>query len=225
MKFLFLSCFLALTQTGLLSQVTAPAKKKDISAHALLVHLESLGYWVDPGSAPTTTQNKQAITAFQKLNGFRRTGVLSDKIISAIWNATPLCAKDSIHLRHIEIDLDHQVLFLLNSSDHIERILTISTGNGKKFLYPEKGWEKARTPRGQFKVYYKISGWRKSKLGMLFDPLYITGGIAIHGASNVPPVPASHGCIRIPLFAADEMFRTTPIGTPVIIYGQNSKSD
>ena len=128
-----------------------------------------------------------------------------------------------MHRKHIEVDLDRQVLFVVDSNDKVIHILTVSTGNGQRFFYPEKGWEEARTPRGRFKVYYKVSGWRKSELGMLLDPLYITGGFAIHGAPSVPVFPASHGCIRIPLFAAEDIYYMTPIGTPVLIYGENPK--
>jgi lipoprotein-anchoring transpeptidase ErfK/SrfK len=47
---------------------------------------------------------------------------------------------------------------------------------------------------------------------------YIEGGIAIHGNPSVPVYPASHGCIRIPMFAAKEFSKINPIGTAVIVY-------
>ena len=72
-------------------------------------------------------------------------------------------------------------------------------------------------------MYYKVKGWKKSVLGELYDPLYVVGGVAIHGAQSVPATPASHGCIRIPLFISDELFKATPVGTPVVIYGNNPK--
>jgi hypothetical protein len=37
----------------------------------------------------------------------------------------------------------------------------------------------------------------------MWNPVYFNYGIAVHGAKNVPTEPASHGCIRIPMFIAD----------------------
>jgi lipoprotein-anchoring transpeptidase ErfK/SrfK len=34
----------------------------------------------------------------------------------------------------------------------------------------------------------------------------------------VPVQPASHGCIRIPMFASEEFSAITPIGTQVIVH-------
>jgi len=78
------------------------------------------------------------------------------------------------------------------------------------------------TPRGRFRVYAKISGWRKSPLGLLYYPNYFSDGLAIHGNSSVPNSPASHGCIRIPNSAAVEMSRQMPVGTIVLIYDKQS---
>jgi hypothetical protein len=49
--------------------------------------------------------------------------------------------------------------------------------------------------------------------------LYIVGGIAIHGSRDVPAYPASHGCIRVPMFASQRLPRMVPRGTPVFVYG------
>lgn len=46
-------------------------------------------------------------------------------------------------------------------------------------------------------------------------------GIAIHGNPSVPPYPASHGCIRIPMFAAKEFSAIAKIGMVVIVYDIN----
>jgi lipoprotein-anchoring transpeptidase ErfK/SrfK len=55
---------------------------------------------------------------------------------------------------------------------------------------------------------------------MLYYPSYIVGGIAIHGSKSVPAYPASHGCIRIPMYAAKDFSDMTPIGVPVIVHGE-----
>ena len=97
--------------------------------------------------------------------------------------------------------------------------MPISSGNGKRFKergYPET---EAITPCARLEVYKKVTGWRKSPLGEMFNPLYVVGGIAIHGSADVPPYPASHGCIRIPLYAAAVLPQMVPVGTPVLVHG------
>ena len=46
----------------------------------------------------------------------------------------------------------------------------------------------------------------------MHNPLYIVGGIAIHGSEDVPAYPASHGCIRIPMFASHRLTKMVPEG-------------
>ena len=58
----------------------------------------------------------------------------------------------------------------------------------------------------------------KSPLGLLYYPNYLIKGIAIHGNPSVPSFPASHGCIRIPMYAAVEFTGLAPIGIPVVIH-------
>ena len=36
----------------------------------------------------------------------------------------------------------------------------------------------------------------------MFNPVYFNYGIAVHGMTNVPVYPASHGCVRIPMHIA-----------------------
>jgi len=47
----------------------------------------------------------------------------------------------------------------------------------------------------------------------------VVGGIAIHGSLDVPPHPASHGCIRVPMFASRRLPAMVPLKTPVLVYG------
>lgn len=86
-------------------------------------------------------------------------------------------------------------------------------------LYTEGGrTRRAYTPRGKFKALRKINGWRRSSLGLLYDPNYVFEGVDIHGILSTLVYSASHGCIRIPIFAAKEFRELTPIGTEVVIY-------
>jgi peptidoglycan hydrolase-like protein with peptidoglycan-binding domain len=178
--------------------------------------LSDLGYWTGPIDGVFDAGSRQALMAFQKVEGRTRTGRLTLKEIEAMRFATrpkPLEAGAF----HVEVDLVRQVLFMVDDSGTVTKILNVSTGNNKPFETLEASLV-AVTPRGRFKISRKIPGWRKSELGLMYYPSYIVGGIAIHGSKSVPAYPASHGCIRIPMYAAKEFSDITPIGTTVIVY-------
>ena len=163
---------------------------------------------------------RNALIAFQKWEGRKVTGQLGREDFDAIMSATAPQAKDSGY-KHVEVDLDRQVLLLTDGEGAVERILPVSTGSNKH--YSEKGMSGlAYTPRGRFRVYAKLSGWRKSPLGLLYYPNYFSDGLAIHGNPSVPQSPQSHGCIRIPMSAAVEISGRLPVGTIVLIYDSHS---
>lgn len=45
------------------------------------------------------------------------------------------------------------------------------------------------------------------------------GNFAIHGWADVPRYPASHGCVRVPIWAADWLYDRSPVGERVYVYG------
>ena len=164
--------------------------------------------------------DRTALITFQKWEGRKVTGRLTRDDLDAILNATGPQPKDPGY-RHVEVDLDRQVLLLTDSGGAIARILPVSTGSGKH--YKEKRMSGlAYTPRGRFRIYGKMSGWRRSPLGLLYYPNYFSDGLAIHGNPSVPRSPQSHGCIRIPMSAARQMSNQLPVGTIVLIYDKES---
>jgi hypothetical protein len=163
---------------------------------------------------------QQALVTFQKWEGRKLTGRLTRAEFDAIRDATPPQAKDPGY-KHVEVDLDRQVLLLTDDDGVVTTILPVSTGSGEH--YKEKRMSGlAYTPRGRFKIYGKIEGWRKSPLGLLYYPNYFSDGLAIHGNPEVPHTPRSHGCVRIPMSAAKEMSERLEIGTIVLIYDSQS---
>jgi len=178
--------------------------------------LWNLGYWAGPVDGKFDSDSRHALIAFQKVEGRPRTGKLTPEELNALRAATRPRPRYADY-PHVEIDLARQVLFLIDETGEVARILPVSTGNGK--LYMDHGQiHRARTPTGTFKVLRKINGWRLSSLGLMYHPNYIFNGIAIHGSFSIPTRPASHGCIRIPLFAAKELSSLLPIGIEVLIY-------
>jgi lipoprotein-anchoring transpeptidase ErfK/SrfK len=96
------------------------------------------------------------------------------------------------------------------------RSVPVSTGSGKRYCNNGK-CAIANTPRGTYRIYNRISGWRVAPLGRLYNPLYFKGGFAIHGG-RLPGYPASHGCVRVSMSVANWLPGAVPNGTPVTIY-------
>jgi hypothetical protein len=165
------------------------------------------------------TGSQAALIAFQKWEGRTVDGRLTRDEVEAIRSAEGPRARDAGYA-HVEVDLDRQVLLLINQSGDV-RVLPVSTGNGKEFV-SDGQTSIAYTPRGRFVVYDKTFGWEDGALGSVFYANYISGGVAIHGYESVPTRPASHGCIRIPMFAAREVSRLLPLGTIVLVYDKVS---
>ena len=203
---------------------TASAQKKRVSLTRAETkeaerRLDELGYWTGPVDGVLDTATKSALIAFQKWEGRPITGKLTAAELEAIQNGTTPQARD-LGYEHVEVDIDRQILMLVNDDDRV-RVLPVSTGNGKPFI--EHGEDSvAYTPRGRFVVYRKTFGWEDGQVGSVYYANYISGGVAIHGYLSVPAQPASHGCIRIPMFAAREVSKLTPRGTIVLVYDKVS---
>jgi peptidoglycan hydrolase-like protein with peptidoglycan-binding domain len=160
-----------------------------------------------------------AVTAFQKIGGLGRSGRLAQADADALTIAQPPApVVPNGGPDRIEIDLPRQVL-LLWKGGVLVKILPVSTGTGKRFC--EKGHcGVAATPAGSFRIGYRKPGWERSPLGRMYNPMYflVGPGIAIHGFQQVPPNPASHGCVRIPMFAAETLPGLVPDRTPVYVF-------
>lgn len=178
--------------------------------------LADLGYWTGPIDGSFDPASRQALIAFQKIEGRKRTGALTNPELAALRLASRPEPRDST-FPHVEVDLSRQVLLIVDDLGAVSKVLSVCTGNDK--LYTDRGkTQRAHTPRGRFTVTRKINGLRISSLGALYYPCYIVNGIAIHGSPSIPPYPASHGCIRIPMFAAKEVSEMLPVGSVVVIY-------
>jgi lipoprotein-anchoring transpeptidase ErfK/SrfK len=44
---------------------------------------------------------------------------------------------------------------------------------------------------------------------------YFFGGVAFHEYPDVPNEAASHGCVRVPQYWSQRLYRFAPVGTPV----------
>ena len=178
---------------------------------ALKDALRGAGYLVDTDSDRYTSATRDAVMAFQKVNGLPRTGNASPRTIEALRTPVqpPLVGGPETRL---EVDKSTQTGVFLRGG-RIEYIVNASTGQPR--VYDGKYRE---TPAGAYEVAWKVNGWRESDLGLLYKPSYFHDGLAVHGAAKVPAYPASHGCVRVPMWAADKVFRDLSLGTPIIIH-------
>lgn len=182
--------------------------------------LSEMGYKAGPADGVIDEATKNALVLFQKWEGRKVTGQLTRAEFDAIIDAESPQPRDAGYA-HVEVDVDKQLLLLIDSDGVVEKILPVSTGSNKQ--YNEKGIRGlAYTPRGRFRIYAKIAGWRKSPLGLLYYPNYFSDGLAIHGNPSVPRTPQSHGCVRIPMSAAEEISKRLPVGMILLIYDSQS---
>jgi peptidoglycan hydrolase-like protein with peptidoglycan-binding domain len=183
---------------------------------ALEQRLGALHY--DPGAIDGVFDSSTAfaVVAFQKVTGMARSSRATDDVIAALQTATdPPSLVPGGGAGRVEIDVGRQVLFLFQGNA-LWRILPVSTGFGGRYCVDGE-CDRAVTPAGSFHVFERQSGWQTSRLGRLYNPLYFNGGIAIHGSLSVPAYPASHGCVRIPMFEAVWFPSKVPNGTPVYV--------
>jgi len=106
-----------------------------------------------------------------------------------------------------EINIAEQRFYLYRNGVLIG-LSTVSTGKGGH-----------STPTGTFSILTKIRHHRSRKYNnapMPYTHHINRTGIAMH-AGRLPGYPASHGCIRLPSAFAQRLFKSSPLGMPVII--------
>jgi hypothetical protein len=168
--------------------------------------LASLTYHQDDFSPTWSAETSDAVLAFQKAEGLPRTSLADRTTLARLASATRPKARYLGKGRHIEVDKTRQILMIVQNG-RVTGTLHVSTGLT------------GNTPVGHWKVLWKAP-FTHTWLGpaILFRTLTFHGGFAIHGFSPVPAYPASHGCVREPIWAADWTYEQTPVGTPVDVY-------
>jgi peptidoglycan hydrolase-like protein with peptidoglycan-binding domain len=159
----------------------------------------------DPGAADGNfgAGTLYAVQGFQKLNGMAPDGVVGPQVrdaLAAPAAVTPLVPNGGGD--RVEVDLRRQLLFLYDGGE-LRLISHVSTGSGERYCV-QGDCQVADTPPGSYRFLWRYPGWRESRLGKLYNPVYFTrSGIAVHGSQSVPTHPASHGCVRIPMHIAE----------------------
>lgn len=184
---------------------------------ALQQRLLDLGY--RPGAADGNfgAATASAVMAFQKREGLSRDGIAGPQVLARLQAPQGAGPRRGDAGPWVEVDLARQIVFVADGSG-VVRTLNTSTGNGQPYSYPGQGTVKAITPTGTYSVYRTVNAVDPSPLGVLYRPLYFTGGYALHGSPSVPAYPASHGCVRLSNADADWLWTFAGVGTSVTIY-------
>ncbi len=200
-----------------------------LDVRALQIRLKELAFDPGPIDGNFGPGTRQAVWAFEKLVLKTPRSEATGRITNEAWQImqdpieiAPRRLKAQIYGErptHMEIYLDMQIGIVF-TDDKPVLITHISSGSNEPWCeiltynidakgapLPEPRTVdecgESITPGGVFSFYLRYEGNRKGPLGGLWNPVFFNYGIAVHGAEDVPLHPASHGCIRIPMFIAD----------------------
>ena len=169
------------------------------AVRALQQRLRELHYALPGVNGSYSLTTYQAVLAFQAVAGLPRTGRVNARMWRQLMRASVPRAR--YPGSHIEISKGRQVLYAV-ANGRVRLVVHVSTG------------ATGNTPLGHFRIYRKVVGWD----WVLWYPMYFLRGFAVHGYPEVPSYPASHGCIRVPMWLAPTLFRDFFIGGSVYIY-------
>lgn len=142
----------------------------------------------------------EAVLAFQKVNWMPRTG----RVDRAVWRALSRASVPQPRVQggdYLEVDKSRQIVMEVRGG-RVERVIHASTG------------ATGNTPVGTWHVYSEVAGWS----WVLWQPMYFLRGFAIHGYPEVPPWPASHGCVRVPMWLATGLRERWGYGSIVRVF-------
>jgi hypothetical protein len=169
---------------------------------ALEARLAELHYVLRSVDSWYGSDTYEAVLAFQKVHGLARTG----RVTAELWRRLARAAVPRAFApsgTHIEVSKSKQVMYEVVDGE-VRRAVHVSTG------------ATGNTPVGRWRVYRVSPG--TNALGMYYS-LYFLRGFAIHGYASVPPYPASHGCVRTPLWFARGFYdRWARLGTAVYVF-------
>jgi Putative peptidoglycan binding domain/L,D-transpeptidase catalytic domain/PKD domain len=172
------------------------------SVRILERRLAQLRYALRGVDTSFSSDTADAVLAFQKVHGMARTGRVDPSFWRRLQAAHVPFPRYRGPYRHVEVDKTRQVLFQVVGG-RVVRVVHVSTG------------ATGNTPIGRWRIYSKVPGFLPT--GMFYSSFFI-GAFAIHGYPSVPPYPASHGCVRTPMWIAPTLFASNDYGETVYIY-------
>jgi hypothetical protein len=206
----FLPAADGLAGRSLQARVAVRAKTLSVGARGpyvrgMLTALQRLRFRVPNVGTVFTAQVKDSVMAFQKAYRLPRTYVFNTACWRKIDGARLIKARYASPSTHIEVDKSRQILMIVKGGKPwgIIAVSTGATGN---------------TPEGRFRIQQKHPYTSSGFGGTLVRTMGFLGDFAIHGWVDVPPYPASHGCVREPIWACYWTYDNSWVGETVYVY-------
>lgn len=186
-----------LARTVVVQQLTLGATGPSVAA--LEQRLVAMHYALARVDSRFGEDDYEAVLAFQKVHRLARTGRVDPGLWRRIFaSAAPRARYPGTH---VEVDKARQVLYEVRDGK-VVLVVHVSTG------------ATGNTPVGLWHIYRRVPGWD----WVLYYPSYFLRGFAIHGYPDVPAYPASHGCVRVPLWIATRLYAMQSYGEAVYVY-------
>jgi lipoprotein-anchoring transpeptidase ErfK/SrfK len=151
-------------------------------------------------------RTQQAVLAFQAWNDLGRDGVVGPQTTAALASAHRPKPHASGPAHRIEVYREKGVALLIEHN------------KTKRAIHVSSGARGTETPSGTYKVFRKeLKSWSVPFQVWLPYASYFNQGIAFHEYPDVPPFPASHGCVRVPAPEAKGVYEFASLGTTVVV--------
>lgn len=165
--------------------------------------LAALGFAV-PRSGVYDAGTGRAVEAHRKVLGMSRLQTLDAAEVDKLLRGQGgFKVRYPQHGRHVEAHLGQQVLALIENGK-VVRAYTTSSGAS---VTP--------TVLGTYRFYWKQPGVNNREM---VHSSYFIRGYAIHGYKSVPTYPASHGCLRVPIPDALNIYNWVRLGDQIDVY-------
>jgi hypothetical protein len=199
-----------LTGRSFQAKVAVPAKTLSAGAsgpyvRGMLAGLRRLAFRIPGMGSSFTAQVKDSVMAFQKTYRLPRTYVFNTACWRKLDGAKLIKPRYVRPATHIEVDKARQILMIVKGGKPYG-IICVSTG------------ATGNTPEGTFRIQQKHPYTSSGFGGTLVRTMGFLGDFAIHGWADVPPYPASHGCVREPIWACYWTYDNSWVGETVYIY-------
>ena len=183
---------------------TAGIGSRGIRVRMLQRGLKRLGYAGFQATGYFGPGTSRAVLAFRKVNRMSRIGYASSDVFQQVFERRgTFKLKYPRAGKHVEADLSRQVLVLARN------------GKPQRIYHMSSGKPSTPTVLGSFRFYRKDAG--TNGVGMVHSSYFI-GGYAIHGYRSVPTRPASHGCLRVPIPSAWNIYSWIDLGDRIFVY-------
>jgi lipoprotein-anchoring transpeptidase ErfK/SrfK len=201
------------------AQATVQFGQHGSAVRKLQRRLAALKYYPGAIDGNFSTNTLEAVWAFQEVQGLPGEDFVNARMQRALNHPrAPRVLDRAAGPNRIEVNIGIEVLVLYRHNQ-IQLISHVSSGGGYYYCSPGGGCGVAITPTGNYSTRVFLPGWVVVPLGEMFNPVFFIGtAFAIHGDTDVPLAPVSHGCVRIPMDIANFFHTLVKVpGEPVII--------